>query len=146
MQQKRFRYVPHTADAAFVARGGSFKAAFESAALALLSLMLDQDKIKGAAGRIKTVRMTDKASSREELVWFVLQDILSKVDERKLNAFGFKINRLSEEGAIFKVNGCIFYKDSGVDSALMSVKAVTPHGLKVRKTGKAYTIRVVVDV
>ncbi len=146
MREKQFRYLSHTADAAFVARGSSFKAALENSALALINLMLDIDRVRRLRGRVRTARINEKASTREDLVWFLLQDILSRIDERKLNAFKFKINQIKESEGACKASGCIFYKESGIDSSLMSVKAVTPHGLRIGKRGKNYAIRVVVDV
>jgi SHS2 domain-containing protein len=146
MPPKKFEYLPHTADMRFVAHGRSFKEAFENAGLALLSTMLDIRAIGRIKGADKTVRLTERAGTREDLVWYVLQDILSKVDERKLNAYRFKINSLEKRKDRIVLHGCIFYKQVREDHALLSVKAVTPHDLRVKESKGRCSVSVVVDV
>lgn len=146
MPSKRFEYLPHTADAAFAAYGKSFEAALESAALALLNVMLDVKKIKGLRSRQVKVKIEDSASSRETIVWYILQDMLSRIDAEKLNAYDFKIREFREANGRVKVKGILYCKEHTGDFALLSVKAVTPHDLAVRRSDKGYSISVVIDV
>lgn len=142
---KAFRYLPHTADVRFRAYGKDFKGAIENSALALLSTMLDVKKIGRKKSATSSLQINETADTPEELVWFILQDILSKVDSRKLNAYAFKVSSLKESEKI-SLKGRLLYKKTGADNALLSVKAVTPHGLKVVCSKKGCSIEVVVDV
>ena len=146
MERRRFRYLPHTADIAFVAYGDSFKALIENSALATIGLMFDTKAIRKEKGTVKTARITERARSREDALWFILQDIVSKVDQKKLNAFSFKVNRLSEKEDAITIRGCIFYKRVKRYVALLDVKAVTPHTLEVKRSGRGYRAHVLVDV
>lgn len=145
MQKRRFRYTKHTADAAFTAYGSTFEEAMENSALALLNMMIDQKKVKKLSGKSVELLISDSARNEDDLVWHVLQDILSLVDARKLNAQSFRVTRLSQ-GTQLLLEGRLSYKAGEEDCALMSVKAVTPHGLEVKKSGHGYSIKVVVDV
>ena len=146
MAGAKFRYIPHTADVAFIAYGKDFKETIENAALAVFGVMFDLKKIKKWKGKVKTVRIMERASGREDMLWFTLQKIVSKVDEKRINAFMFKVNGLSESGGKMVLHGCIFYKPIKEYVALLDVKAVTPHGLEVKRRGSGYSARVLLDV
>lgn len=146
MPAKRFKYVPHTADVAFVAYGKNFEAALESAAMALLNLMLDVKKVRAVHAKSIVIVIDDEASTKEDLVWYFLQDVLSKIDAEKLNAYDFKMHAVKESHAKFKASGRLLCKDTGADFALLSLKAITPHDLVIRSTAKGCSISVVADV
>lgn len=146
MKRANFRYVPHTADVAFVAYGDTFGKALESAALAILNTMFDLKKLRSVKAKQKTARVHDTAESYQDAAWFILQDIVSKVDQMGIQAFKFKVNSVSESGGKVKVRGCIFYKPTKEYASLLEVKAVPPYGLKVDRVGKRYRIKAVLDV
>lgn len=146
MQTRKFRYLPHMADVAFEAYGSSFKALVENAAAALLGVMFDVKKIRKEKRQYKTLGITEHAQSREDLLWFTLQKIVSRVDEKGANAFSFRVNRIKKSGKDLALNGCLFYKHMKSYSALLDVKGVTPHTLELKHTGKGYRARVLVDV
>ncbi len=146
MKKKRYEYLPHTADVSFIAYGKTFESALENSAVALINLMLDVKKIEKIKAKDKEVEIKDTAANREDLVWYVLQDILSVIDSRKLNANGFKILESSEKKGGLRIKSVLMCKDVVGDFSLMSVKAVTPHGLEIRKNKSGYSISVVADV
>lgn len=146
MKGPNFRYVPNTADVAFIAYGSSLRETLQNSATAMLNVMFDIKKVKNEKGKIKTIRITEKASTNEELIWFTLQKILSKIDEKGVSAFKFKVNRLSEINGKKILHGCVFYKNTKKYLALLDVKAVTPHELKVTHTSKRWAVKVIVDV
>lgn len=143
---QKFRYLPHTADMRFRAYGSSFKDAMENAALALLNIMLDIRKIGAEGKKARAVRISERAQSEEDLVWFTLQDILSKVDAAKLNAYQFKVKSISREKGRVTLEGSLICSRSEEDNALLSVKAVTPHDLRISRKAGLIAIDVVVDV
>ena len=142
---KQFRYLPHTADMRFRAYGSDFGQALENSALALLNIMLDIKKIGKDKSKTLRLRITEVGDNKEEIAWFVLQDILSKVDSRKLSAYSFEISQL-KLGKKISLKGSLLYKRTRADYSLLSVKAVTPHNLKVSTSKGKCSIEVVVDV
>jgi SHS2 domain-containing protein len=143
---ERFRYLPHTADMRFRSYGKGFGEALENAALALLNAMLDIKRIEASKSRNMHVAIKERADTESQLVWFTLQDILSKVDSRKLNAYAFRIVSLKASKDGLQLKGMLLFKSTPDDNAMLSVKAITPHGLDVRKHKGRVTINVVADV
>lgn len=145
MRSRKFRYLPHTADIAFVAYGKSLEAATENAAEALLNVMLDLNAIKKTHAKTEALTIKESATSAENLVWYTLQDILTHVDEKKLRAQEFRVKRLVL-GKRCGITGSLLYKKIKQDPFLLEVKAVTPHNLSVRHSRAGYEIRVLLDV
>jgi SHS2 domain-containing protein len=144
--RRGFRYIRHTADAAFFAYGSNLREAIGNSAAALLDMMLDQKKISGLHGKSKSMALSDRAANREDIVWHILQDILSIVDARKLNAYRFRVGKLHVGKGSIELSGRLYYNAANEDCSLMSLKAVTPHGLEVETVRGRCRIRVVVDV
>lgn len=142
---RRFRYLPHTADMEFRAYGRCFRDALENASSALLNIMVDLKRAgmdKSAEGFIA---IEESAHSEKDMAWFVLQDILSKVDSLQLNALRFNVISLTGKSRI-KLKGRLVFKKTGEDYSLLQVKAVTPHDLYVKRKNGIVSINVVVDV
>ena len=146
MARKPFRYLSHTADVEFVAYGKNLKEAVENAALALLNVALDIKKITDSRAPRRSITISEKADSIENLVWFVLQDINSKRASGYLNAYGFKVDKISRTKNGLGLKGRLLHKKISGDHTVLDVKAVTPHDLMVT-TGKGRcSIRVTLDV
>ncbi len=143
---QKFRYLSHTADIEFVGYGSTLKKGIENSALALLNIMLDIKEISNNKSGDSYITIKESAQSRENLVWFTLQDILSKIDEKKINAFRFDVQKITEKNSEIKLTGRIVYKKIKSDNSLLSVKAVTPHDLSVKKEKGIFSVHVVVDV
>jgi SHS2 domain-containing protein len=140
-----FRYLPHTAEIKFKAYGDDFDSAIESSAIAMLNTMLEIKMISKDNSKTGSIKIRERAHTKEELVWYTLQDILSKVDEKMLNAYEFRVSSIKEkEGAITLV-GELFFKKTKEDFHLLEVKAVTFSELCV-KAGKRWSISVILDV
>jgi SHS2 domain-containing protein len=145
--ERKFRYLPHTADIAFAAYGKTLETALENSAEALLNIMLDTNKIKVRRATTRSVSIKESASNIENLVWYTLQDILTQIDKKKLTAFKFQLDTLSQnKDGRFSISGKLLFKKIKENLFLLEVKAVTPHDLSVKKIQKGYEIRVLVDV
>ncbi len=143
---RKFRYIRHTADIAFIAYGKTFEQALENAALAMFGIMFDIRKIAASKKPVKKIVVKDTAGSAEDLVWFTLQDMLTKAQVGNLAPLGFEVEKL-ESGKTLSVQGVLEYKDvPAEDYGLLEVKAVTPSGLVVKKSRNGFSIRVVVDI
>lgn len=146
MKSRRFEYLPHTADIMFLAYGRDRADLIENSAAALLDVMLDTAKIRRSRESPRRLAIKEKADTVENLVWYVLQDILTRVDEKALGAFEFRVASFKEREGAFEVNGTLHYKPKSKDCFLTEVKAVTPYGMEVKKTKTGYELRVVLDV
>ncbi len=146
MPTARYRYLPHTADIKFVAYGKDLRELIENSALALLNVMLDTRKIKRGKGKAKMIVINEKADIWENMIWYALQDMLTRIDEKSLCAFEFKVKSLSMEKGGIWMAGELRYRGADASCFLTEVKAVTPYDMKVRKTKGGYEMAVVLDV
>jgi SHS2 domain-containing protein len=143
----KYKYLPHTADVEFAAYGKNVKTALSNAGEALLNVMLDLKEIKKRKVASGSVAINESASNIEDLVWFVLQDVLTRVDDKKLLAYELKVNELKQGGdGKFRARCKLIFKKLEEDLFLLEVKAVTPNGLTVKKSEKGYEIKVIIDV
>ena len=109
--------------------------------------MLDVKRIEKDGSKGRTIRISESADTESELAWFMLQDILSRIDARKLNAYSFKVTSLKRyTNGRNTLKGKLLCKNISTDNALLSVKAVTPHDLAVKRYKRHVSINVVVDV
>ena len=145
--KRKFRYLPHTADIAFVAYGKTFGEAIENAALAMFCVMFDAKKLERLDAKERRFIITESAKSREDLVWFTLQNILSRIQVGNLSPTRFHVSSLKEKAGTFSAEGTLVCKhaDSSV-YGLLEVKAVTPHELAVKKEKDGFSVKAVVDI
>lgn len=145
MKSLRYEYLPHTADMAFVGYGKTLQEAIENSALALINIMVDVERIEKAKGKMLSKKIAESAITKEELVWFTLQDILSSIDAGYLKACEFKVESIKTEGKM-QLKGRLIHKNIVGDYALLGVKAVTPYDLSVKENKGRFSVHVVVDV
>ena len=146
MGRNGFRYVSHTADIAFVAKGEDIEECIENACSAMLNAMLDLGKINKSDARVKSLLIKESAESIEYLAWFTLEHVLEEIDDKRLNAFEFRIERFFSRKDKFNLHGRLYYRDSKEDCVLLGIKAVTPHGMKMVRRNGTYSLKVVADV
>ena len=72
---EKFRYLQHTADAKFQAFGATVEEAFCNAALAMVSLMWDPEKIEA---KIES-KLSVSGKDEKQLLIHFLEDILFKI-------------------------------------------------------------------
>ncbi|MGC8538334.1 MAG: archease [Candidatus Micrarchaeia archaeon] len=144
--QRKFIYVPHTAEMKFIAYGKSERQAIENSALAMLNIMFDIEKIRRAKSVAKAVSIRSKAYSPADLVWHTLQKILTIVDEKELKPYSFKVFGIKSVGKVLALKGKLFYKSTDVECYRTEIKAVTPYALQVVYKKGVWRISVVVDV
>lgn len=145
---RKYAYVPHTADIAFIAYGRSVEEMIENAALALINVMSDVKKIKKDTSRIFSMHIKEKAGSIDDLVWMTLQDLLSRKYSLNLALLGIKVSGLDISGGEKALKASILYKKppASADYSLLEVKAVTPHNLKVKKRKGIWGVEITVDI
>ena len=140
----KYKFLPHTSEVEFVAYGRSVEEAMEHAGEALLQVMLDIKKIKRSRAQIRKLVIRDSASSLDDLAWYFLQDLLSKVDEKALKAYAVKVSYSQGKKHRFVAN--VFYKHLAGDFSRLEIKAVTPYDLSFEQKNGVWRLRAVVDV
>ncbi len=141
---QKFRFLSHTSEIEFEAYGKSIKEAMENAGEALLGIMLNTQKIRRLRGPIGKITIKDSASSLDDLAWYFLQDLLSKVDEKALKAYKVEVDYAYKKKHKFSAQ--VFYKNLAGDFSRLEIKAVTPYDLSFTKKNGKWALRVVVDV
>lgn len=139
MNETRYKFFEHTADAKFQAYGKTLDEAFSNAALAMNSIMVDFEKVNNKVTKeIKVV-----GSDNMALLYNFLEELLFLLDTEKFLLH--EINKIKiEEGKLnVKVTG-----DTDIDKyeLLGEVKAVTYNEMKIVEKDNKVMVQVVVDL
>ncbi|MDE1856583.1 MAG: archease [Candidatus Micrarchaeota archaeon] len=147
MERPSYRYVDHTADIEFIASGRTIESAVNSAILAMADTTADVKAVARSAGKSYTFTVSEKAVTIEDMVWEVLQQILSVADFKDL--FVYKASRLKfsdgKKGP-YRFSAKLYGKKRNPRFSRMDIKGVSKFDLSVRKPAGRFRISVVVDV
>ncbi len=136
---KGYRLLPHTADIRVEIRGKGLPDLYAAGVEALISLMVDRRRVRAAEERYFTVHANDP----EERLFLVLREAL-----RLYSPDGFLVRKaratINNTEVGMKVAGERF--DRSRHTVCREIKAVTAHGMTVRKVPGGYVARFIVDV
>ena len=144
MQSKegKYEYLPHTADAEFLAYGKTIEEAFSNAAEATFGILIDPSQIKSEIKKEFTIEAKRIHSLLydflEEILIFLDTDgwLLNKVDKIKIEKI--------EEG--YKLE-CICHGDSYKNYEVSgNLKSVTYNNMEIKETPEGWSLRVVIDI
>lgn len=135
-----YRILEHPSDAGIEARGQNLKQAFESAALGMMSLIVDPGCVQGKGKKSVTVSGTDP----ENLLVRWLSEILFEYDGNGFLVSGIQIKEIAETRLEAVLSGEEI--DSEKHRFRTDVKAVTYHQLKVETTDEGCVVRVFFDI
>ena len=144
--QKGYEFREHTADVEFVAKGPSIEAAFANAILAMLDTVADTAAIKKSKSKKSRIVIRDSANNIEDLLWIVLQDVLSATDSR--NVFGYGVEKLNIQNkkSTYGIYAVISAKQQKPKYSYIYVKGVSRFGMEVKESPKAWLVKAVLDV
>jgi SHS2 domain-containing protein len=135
-----FELFDHTADVGAWAYGRSRAEAFENAALAMLSLMVNVDSLLEAEEH----RVEVEAENQEALLVAWLSELLYLVDAEGLVFRRTAIEELTDQRLVARLWGeRIDPKRHALGTV---VKAVTRHLLTIEKDDDGYRVRVIFDI
>ena len=136
-----FKYLPHTADVKFKARGKNLNEVFSSAALATYNILIDVKKIK--LNEIKKIKLESK--NKESLLYDFLERLIILIDSEDF--IGGKVNKLKiSKNKNYNLEAEISGDDISNYNTHGDIKAATYADMEiVEKKGKCYAI-VVLDV
>lgn len=99
-----------------------------------------------AKERIETVKIRERASNLEDLLWNTLQEALSKTDARGLFAYSIKVLKIKRTGKGYKIDATLRCKKQSAEYSKLEVKGISKYDLKVERKNKGFIIRTVLDV
>lgn len=134
-----YRIVEHTADVGVEAWGDSLPEAFEEAAKAMFSLMVDLDAVVERTERTRSVR----ASDREGLLVSWLNALIALVDAEGVVFRRFAVERLTDRELVATAYGEPL--DPARHAPHLAVKAATHHAVSV-EPGPPWRVRAILDV
>ncbi|OGR83686.1 MAG: hypothetical protein A2636_03785 [Elusimicrobia bacterium RIFCSPHIGHO2_01_FULL_64_10] len=134
-----FEIIPHTADIGLRVRGKTLAALFENAARGMTSLLAE---MKGT-GREKSANVRLSSDGPESLLVDWLGEILYKFTVKRAAYSRFKVTALSPRALSARLSGG--RAGPGL-RALREIKAVTYHGLKIKKMKEGYAADIIFDV
>jgi SHS2 domain-containing protein len=141
-----YRFVDHTADVEFVARGSSIEETFRNAFLALFDTALYVNKVARDRSKAKRFEIKEEAADLEQLLWYVLQDTVSVMDSRSLFPYRIASLKIEERKDIYRFRAEIWAKGQKAENAKLDIKGISRYGLKVSRKGKGFEASVVMDV
>ena len=145
--KKNYRYISHTADVSFFAYGRNYEDCFKNSAEAMFNLMFNLEQIKKKKIKTYEIKISDSAKTKEDLLWFFLQDIISKTYSENISIFKVKKISITEKLNSYKITAILSYsKNLNAENFLMDVKAVTPHNLIIKKYKEGLRSRVILDI
>lgn len=141
-KEGKYKYLPHTADAEFLAYGKTIEEAFTNAAEATFAILKDPEEIKPEIKKefaIEAKRIHSLLYDfLEEVLIFLDTDgwLLSKVDEIKIEK--------TEDGYKLK---CTCSGDSYKNYEVAgNIKSVTYNNMEIKETPEGWQLRVVIDI
>ena len=140
-----FRHLPHTADILIEAWGRSLEEAFEYAALGVTEVMTDLK----AVHPLEEVEIIAEGFDLESLLYDWIEKLIVLFDSRQLLVSKAKVEsvEVDPEGR-YKLKARVWgerYDPERHESRAL-VKAMTYHMMDIRKDGKLFKIRFVVDI
>jgi len=137
---KKYKFINHTADIGIKIWGESLKELFKNAAYALFDIIAELNKVKVE----NFIEVKIEGEKIDELLADWLRDLLYKFNGEGYLLKKFKVEEVSEKGLKAEVGGEKL--DLARHSLKREVKAVTYHGLTVKRRDKRWEAQVIFDV
>jgi SHS2 domain-containing protein len=135
----KFKYLPHTADAKFVAYGKSIDEVFANSALAMFNILGKTDGVKVT----KKIKIHLNGKNYENLLYNFLEELIFLLETENLFLSNIKNLKIGKDFSL----SCIVEGDNLNKYDLKSdIKAVTYSDMKISKTDKGYNAVVVIDI
>ncbi len=143
---KGYRYIEHTADVEFIARGKTAAELVRNSLLAMFDTAAYIGRVGRSGGKQHIIRIDDVAPDLGTLIWYVLQDALSVADAEQL--FVYRVGRINvkREDSGLAAKATLVGKAREPQYSKLDVKGVSRYDMKVLKTAHGYSASVVLDV
>ena len=140
MMKKKYEFINHTADVGIKVWGESLESLFENAAYSMFDILTELDKVKVK----ESLGVEIEGKRTDELLADWLRNLLYKFNGEGYLLREFNIEEISKKGLKAKVRGEKL--NLSRHTLKTEIKAVTYHGLEVKKTGQGWEAQVIFDV
>jgi SHS2 domain-containing protein len=135
----KYKYLPHTADAKFVAYGNNIDEVFENCAIAMFNILGKTSDVK----LIKKFEIELKAKNYERLLYDFLEELLFLLETENLFLSNVKNLRIDKNFSLT----CTIEGDNIQNYETNSdIKAITYSDMDIKETSEGYEATVVVDI
>ena len=138
--KKKYDFINHTADLGIKVWGKSLKNLFENTAYSMFDILTELDKVKETS----LIKVKIGSGELEELLADWLRNLLYQFNGEGYLLREFNIEEISKKGLKAKVRGEKL--NLSRHTLKIEIKAVTYHGLEVKKTGQGWEAQVIFDV
>jgi SHS2 domain-containing protein len=143
----KYEFLPHQADARFRAYGQTLEEALANAALAMVSLMWEVEKVRPVKKEVIKV----EASSLEQLTVKFLTEFLYLLDVKSFllaEVESIKVEEAQKDGRkLYRLEAEVAGDSASPEYEIYGlVKAVTYNEMKIEKTDGLWLLEVVVDM
>jgi len=140
IKNRKFKFLPHTADRKFQAFGNSLEEAFISSFDALKEIIVEKNRIKS----VKKIKLKVKGNDLKELLYNFLEEVLFLLDAKDFIASEIKNIKIDVKKNLFEADvlgdRVSNYKISN------DVKAITYNDMSIKEEKGKFIVQVVVDV
>ncbi len=143
---KGYRFLEHTADVEYIAYGKDEKECFSNALMAMFDTASYLARLEKSEGKKVVVKVKSRASRPEDLLWYLLQDVLSMTDAMGLFAYSVKRLKMGESGTKRTAEVELLARERSDQASKLDVKGVSRYELSLRRPGRLLEAHVVLDV
>lgn len=147
---RKYRFVPHTADVRFYSYGSTFEQLLENSLMAMFDLTADVKKInrdiENSTNRAYTLTIKERAKNEKDLLWYIMQRVLSELDAIGAYGYGVKKLNLKYSRSAISAEAKILYAHSKEEYAKIYIKGVSGYTLEVKRIRNLYRASVVIDI
>lgn len=140
MANNSFTIIEHTADIGIHARGADIESLFEECARGMVSVMMDTNHL--APDREMEIRVDGDDDT--DLLYAFLAEILYLFDGENFIPIKYKNSRLHEGIFTTTARGLLFNPEK--HRVEREIKAVTFHGMNIKKNGNNWETDVIFDI
>ncbi|RLI06129.1 archease [Candidatus Bathyarchaeota archaeon] len=140
----RFRFLEHVSDIYVEAYGENLEEAFENVALAMFEAMTELDKISPKLKREVMVEGEDE----EALLYNWLEELLVKFEVENLIFSKFNVHKIEPLNEKLRLRAEVFGEPFNPQhhSSKVGIKAVTYHGMEIKRENGKVTVKVLFDI
>ena len=144
MQENRFKFLEHTADAYIEAYGASLEEAYANAAIAMFQVMTETSKVEPKNEELIEIECKDLSS----LLYSWLEELLVRHEIKNRLYSKFDIERIKVKNESYKLKAKIYGEEFNFSKhpSKTEVKAVTFHMMEINQEVVPIRIRFVLDL
>jgi SHS2 domain-containing protein len=140
----KFEFLEHTADVYIAAHGKTMEEAFENAALAMLEVMTDTEKVSPDVEDSGEVEAEDEFA----LLYSWLEALLVKFETKNMLYSKFKISSIDETDEGFRIKAKVWGEKFSAEkhTQKVGVKAATYHRMEIIKDIDNVQLEFILDI